>query len=177
MIHPEATVDECMEEISALEAGIERLTRELFITKQERDAACVALGDALDGSTASRLASEVERLRAAGEFFIWVMDQKLFMPDLMLEAADKMRAAIAGKEKKMSDPRSPRVRAAEETILDLYAKIEQMTRGLNFAKVTLMNRRVLGNVLIPDYEVLAAAAEAEVDVALVSKERSGDKTP
>lgn len=33
----------------------------------------------------------------------------------------------------MSDPRSPRVRAAEETILDLYAKIEQLTAQLKTA--------------------------------------------
>jgi uncharacterized small protein (DUF1192 family) len=41
-IHPEASVDECMEEISALEAEIERLTRE----RDEWKAKWVALAQA-----------------------------------------------------------------------------------------------------------------------------------
>ena len=38
-----------------------------------------------------------KELRAALSFFIWVMDQKLFVPDLMLEAAGKARRALEPK--------------------------------------------------------------------------------
>ncbi len=41
--------------------------------------------------------AENKELRAVLSFFIWVMDQKLFMPDLMLEAANKARRALGPK--------------------------------------------------------------------------------
>lgn len=44
-------------------------------------------------------AAEIRQLREAGEHFVWVMDQRLLIPDLMLEAAVKMRAALAAKDK------------------------------------------------------------------------------
>jgi len=56
------------------------------------------------------------------------------------------------------------------TVADEAAdEIERLTRALNAAKVAIMNRRVLGNTLIPEYETLMAAAETEIDRALEGK--------
>jgi hypothetical protein len=48
----------------------------------------------------------------------------------------------------------------------LMREIERLRAALQGAKVALMNRHVLGNAIIPEYEALAAAAETEVRRAL-----------
>lgn len=99
MIHPEATVDECMEEISALEAEIGRLEREKTKLYQMRGAAedaCEELRAEIARLRQKYAISEgwIERLRADNDWLRHVIANAIAANDY-----DKAKAALAGKEK------------------------------------------------------------------------------